>query len=84
MAKSQNNSTTGETSGASTGAVQDEKTPEGRIMVVGPKGGRWRAGRYFGPEPTVIDVDDLTEEEGLALTSDPKLIVGPAFPAISS
>jgi hypothetical protein len=65
-------------------ALDTGKSPEGQIMVVGPKGGRWRAGRYFGPEPTIIDVEDLTEEEGHALISDPKLVVGPAFPSVPS
>ena len=65
-------------------ALEEGKSPEGQIMVIGPKGGRWRAGRHFGPEPTIIDVADLTEEEGRALISDPKLVVGPAFPGVAS
>lgn len=63
-------------------AIEMGKSPQGQIMVVGPKGGRWRAGRHFTPEPTIIDVEDLTEEDGNALISDPKLIVGPAFPPV--
>lgn len=65
-------------------AADAGKDPQGQIMIVGPKGGRWRAGRHFGPEPTIIDVADLTEEEGRALISDPKLVVGPAFTGVPS
>jgi hypothetical protein len=54
--------------------------PENQIMVVGPKRGRWRAGRLFTSEPTIIDIADLPEENVQALISDPMLIVGPAFP----
>lgn len=60
-------------------AIEAGQSPRGQIMVVGPKGGRWRGGRHFTPEPTIIDVADLTEEEGMALIHDPKLVVGPAF-----
>lgn len=65
-------------------AVEAGKSPDKQIMVVGPKGGRWRAGRHFGPEPTIIDVAELTEDEAMALISDPKLVVGPAFPNVPS
>lgn len=43
------------------------------VAVTGPAGGRWRAGRKFTPEPTLIDVSTLTEEEQEAIVSDPEL-----------
>jgi len=46
-----------------------------KVVVIGPKGGRWRIGRHFGPEPTEIPLDDLNEAEGLALQDDPTLAV---------
>jgi hypothetical protein len=53
---------------------QDELS-EPHIVVIGPKKGRWRAGRHFGPEPTIILVSDLIEGEGDALRSDPTLAI---------
>ncbi|MBU3890094.1 hypothetical protein [Methylosinus sp. KRF6] len=43
------------------------------VAVTGPAGGRWRAGRKFTPEPTLIDVSTLTEEEQEAIAKDPEL-----------
>lgn len=43
------------------------------IAVVGPAGGRWRAGRKFGPEPVRIDISQITEEELAAIEADPEL-----------
>ena len=43
--------------------------------VVGPKKGRRRVGRVFGREPVRIRVDDLTEEEQVALLADPTLVL---------
>jgi hypothetical protein len=57
-------------------ALQSDQGP--MISVVGPKAGRWRIGRRFGPDPVYIAVDDLSEAEALALRGDPKLIVGVA------
>lgn len=45
------------------------------IEVTGPKRGRWRVGRRFGPRPVMILIDELTEEDQAALASDPKLTV---------
>ena len=53
--------------------------PSGReVVVVGPKRGRWRAGRHFGAEPVRIPVEELTEDEKAALVADPVLIVSVA------
>lgn len=45
------------------------------VVVLGPKKGRWRAKRHFGPEPMRIPADELTAEEKEQLLSDPQLIV---------
>lgn len=59
-------------------AAQDDE-PSGReVVVVGPKRGRWRAGRHFGAEPVRIPVEELTEDEKAALVADPVLIVSVA------
>lgn len=50
-------------------------TPVPSFVVTGPKKGRRRAGRSFGPEPVTIPAADLTEDEIAALTSDPGLTV---------
>jgi hypothetical protein len=50
------------------------ETPPGEVLIVtGPKKGRWRIGRRFGPEPVEIPLADLTEAQALALRDDPKL-----------
>lgn len=43
------------------------------VTITGPKQGRWRAGRHFSAEPTVIGIDTLTEDELEALRGDPML-----------
>lgn len=48
------------------------------VIVVGPKRGRWRAGRRFGPEETRIPLEELTEDDKAALVADPLLIVSVA------
>lgn len=45
------------------------------LVVTGPKKGRWRAGRKFGPEPVRIPVADLSDDEMEAISADPKLTV---------
>lgn len=45
------------------------------VKVVGPKQGRRRIGRHFGPEPVEIPVDDLSADEIAALKDDPTLAV---------
>lgn len=65
-------------------AVADEAKPEEAnpatatrptLVVVGPKAGRWRAKRFFGPEPVSIQLDSLTEAEIALITADPVLTV---------
>lgn len=45
------------------------------LQVVGPARGRWRIGRHFTQEVTVLLVEELTEEEVAALKADPVLAV---------
>ena len=45
------------------------------LHVTGPAKGRWRTGRLFGAEVTVLAVDDLTESEIDMLMADPELAV---------
>lgn len=45
------------------------------VVVTGPKEGRRRAGRAFGPEPVSIQAEELTEDEIAALQADPFLRV---------
>ena len=52
-------------------------TPRGKgevmLTITGPKRGRRRAGREFGPVPVMVAAADLTEAERLALEADPTL-----------
>lgn len=56
---------------------QAEVQPAGGITatITGPKQGRWRAGRHFSADPTVIEIDTLTEDELEALRGDPMLSI---------
>jgi hypothetical protein len=45
------------------------------VSITGPKRGRWRAGRYFTAEATVIPLADLTDDEMVAIRLDPALTV---------
>lgn len=53
----------------------DEEPPGGLIVVTGPKRGRRRAGRAFGPEPVKIPLTDLSEDDARAIADDPELSV---------
>ena len=59
-------------------ATADATPPEfhGRkfLRVLGPQQGFRRAGRRFGPTPVDIPLDELSEEEQLALKAEPRLI----------
>ncbi|TDE40929.1 hypothetical protein [Antarcticimicrobium sediminis] len=55
--------------------LPDLPIPDQIMRVIGPKGGFRRAGRTFGPEPVDIPLEDLSEAEQQALSSEPKLIV---------
>ncbi|QYK42863.1 MAG: hypothetical protein KF887_07105 [Paracoccaceae bacterium] len=49
--------------------------PVWSLIVTGPKSGRRRAGRQFGPEPVTLAVSDLSEAEIAALMTDPALTI---------
>lgn len=51
------------------------RAPALTVVVTGPKQGRRRAGRAFGPEPVSFNVMDLTEDEIAAFQADPLLTV---------
>ena len=55
----------------------DDLPPGSCIMVViaAKQPIRWRIGRQFTPEPTLIALDDLSEADVAALRSDPLLLV---------
>lgn len=59
-------------------AAEAQSAAAETITVVGPKKGRWRAGRHFTLEPTVIPMSDLTEAQFDAIDSDPLLVVSPS------
>lgn len=45
------------------------------IAVIGPTRGRWRTGRFFGPAAVTIPLEDLTEDEVIAILADHELVV---------
>ena len=47
----------------------------GCIIVTGPKKGRRRAGRAFGPQPVEIALGELTGDAFDAIVNDPELHV---------
>ncbi len=54
------------------------KEAAGRVAVLvvkGPAAGRWRAGRRFGAEPTVVVREDLDDDQVAAILADPALSV---------
>lgn len=58
--------------------VNETSTAEAKpmtVIVIGPKAGRWRAKRFFGAEPTPINLTDLTEAELALIEGDPLLTV---------
>lgn len=83
---------------AQVGKVDDDKPDEAKqtdihpdvpqddleVVVLGPKTGRRRAGRRFGPEPTVIPLSELNEADKAVLIADPKLSVMTRAVAISA
>ncbi|MDD9731198.1 hypothetical protein PVW46_14880 [Mameliella sp. AT18] len=50
-----------------------EQPPEGVLTVIGPRKGRWRAGRHFSPESVKIPLAELSDDEIAMLAGDPKL-----------
>ncbi|WP_126975040.1 hypothetical protein [Frigidibacter oleivorans] len=59
------------------GTDAPEAEPQAAVVLVvtGPRKGRWRAGRHFGPEPVTLVAADLTEAERAQLMDDPVLTV---------
>jgi hypothetical protein len=45
-----------------------------QVTVIGPAKGRWRIGRHFTPEPTIIVANEITGAQAKALASDPELV----------
>lgn len=56
------------------------ETAEPSLVVIGPKKGRWRIGRKFGPEPVTLRLSALTEDDLKALATDPALTVTAVAP----
>ena len=44
------------------------------LKVIGPKVGRWRAGRHFGPLAAFVPIEELTPEQISAIEGDPMLL----------
>ena len=69
---------TGEDPAAAPAWIADPDTgldPRATLIVTGPKRGRWRAGRHFGPEPVEISCEDLTPDEFIAIVNEEKLTI---------
>jgi len=67
--------TSGEATGRDRGEpAAGEDASAADLVVVGPSRGFWRAGRRFGPEPTVIPLADLTEDQIGAILREPALV----------
>lgn len=75
MAKKPNSQTNGTTDKV---APEENKLSGKVIIITGPEGGRWRAGRRFGPTPTEIPVEEFDSEDDIKVfLDDPKLSVKP-------
>jgi hypothetical protein len=61
--------------GPAAGAGQIDQAEQPSITVFGPAKGRWRAGRFFGPEATIVLLSDISDDQLLALHGDPELVV---------
>ncbi|MDH4122379.1 MAG: HI1506-related protein [Deltaproteobacteria bacterium] len=48
------------------------------LIVKGPQEGFWRAGIKFGPEETIVFLDDLTAEQIEEIKTEPLLMVSEA------
>jgi len=67
--------TRAEAVGSLAAALQPRDEEDLIVVVIGPKGGFWRAGRHFTPEPTRILASELSEEEAAMLRDEPKLAI---------
>lgn len=54
-------------------AAPPEPAEPAHYEITGPRKGRWRAGRFFTAEPTLVPVRDLTDDEIEALLHDPAI-----------
>lgn len=61
--------------GAGGGPTPPATDPGPMVTVTGPRAGRWRRGRHFGPVPVAIRMADLSAGDVEALTADPALRV---------
>lgn len=57
------------------GAPAHDEDPGPVVTVIGPRKGRWRAGRHFTREAVEIPLSELAEAELEALKGDPRLTV---------
>lgn len=69
------NETRAEAVGSLAAALQPRDEEDLIVVVIGPKGGFWRAGRHFTPEPTRILASELSDEEAAMLRDEPKLAI---------
>ncbi|WP_386173141.1 hypothetical protein [Sulfitobacter sp. R86518] len=67
--------TRAEAVGSLAAALQPRDEEDLIVVVIGPKGGFWRAGRHFTPEPTRILASELSVEEAAMLRNEPKLAI---------
>lgn len=67
--------TRAEAVGSLAAALQPRDEEDLIVVVIGPKGGFWRAGRHFTPEPTRILASELSDEEASMLRDEPKLAI---------
>lgn len=57
------------------GATRDALKAASIVVKAKPQQGRWRAGRFFTRDETLIPYVDLDDDKIAALTGDPELIV---------
>ena len=67
--------TRAETVGSLAAALQPQDEEDLIVVVIGPKGGFWRAGRHFTPELTRILASELSVEDAAMLRDEPKLAI---------
>lgn len=54
-----------------------ESGPTHVMVVANKRTGRYRAGRFWPPEPTRVAIDDIDDESWAAMIADPALTVTP-------
>jgi hypothetical protein len=63
----------GESQAAAKAGGEAVATSSASITVTGPRRGRWRAGRHFGPVAVTIPLAELSESDLTAIENDPAL-----------